>query len=179
MVRFEFPIADALLATRNRRPLDELAEVIPHHSYSFVGVPYLTEKDAQALRAGLPSSVKIAAVMPAIVAGASHGHFKTLLDWQPKVDKRVTRLVAIIAPGPWNRTAVEDSNALLTIASALKASGYDAIAIRCKAGDDAEFIEACSYAEDLGTRSQLPIYYVSQTARSVEGTAFSMRVTEI
>jgi len=72
--------------------------------------------------------------------GITRGHLRTLLAWQPRVDRERTSLIAIIAPGPWNRTEVAEPDSLPFLSAALVAAGYDAIAIRCKAGDDSEFV---------------------------------------
>jgi hypothetical protein len=79
--------------------------------------------------------------------GTLHGvragsHLRQQLEWQPKTNPEVTRSIAIVAPGPCHRTEVKEKGAIGKLSLALTERGYDAIAIRCKAGDDAEFMLA-------------------------------------
>lgn len=113
------------------------------------------------------------------IHGVTKGHFATLLDWQPRINPSVTVLVGIVAPGPlWNRTEVKQIDALPRLAKALQQHGYNAIAIRCKAGDDAEFVDCARFAEEMKRSAGLPIFHLSTKARTIANTPFSMTIRD-
>lgn len=112
------------------------------------------------------------------IAGVKSSPFQTQLEWQPRVDPKQTALVAIVEPGPWNRTTVGESGVLPLLAEYLAASRYDAIAIRAKAGDDAEFHDMAGYASELKASSGLPIFHVSRVRRDISGTPFALHVNQ-
>jgi hypothetical protein len=112
------------------------------------------------------------------VAGVSGVHFRRLLKWQPRVDPERTALVAIVEPGPYERTSFLEPASLPILGEALVDSCYNAIAIRSKAGTDAEFHDVASYAENLGNVTGLPILHVSRLPRDIVGTSFTLAALE-
>jgi hypothetical protein len=111
--------------------------------------------------------------------GVAEGHFPTLLGWQPRIDPKTTVLVAIVAPGEsLKRTEVKETAALPALAEALARAGYDAVAIRCKGGDDAEFADCITFAEQMTKATSLPILHVARTPRHIHGTPFSMTIRD-
>jgi hypothetical protein len=72
----------------------------------------------------------------------------------------------------------EEPAALDLVAKKFARSGYNAMALRCKAGDDAEFAECVRYAALMAQAARLPMLHVSRSARSVEGTPFAMTIRE-
>jgi hypothetical protein len=113
------------------------------------------------------------------LAGVLDGHFSRLLQWQPRVDKAKTQLIAIVAPGPWNRTKVLEGNSTPILGQKLVEYGYSAVGIRCKAGSDDEFADALSYAVRLAEASGLTLLHVGREARDIGGTPFSLTVREL
>ncbi len=111
------------------------------------------------------------------VAGVTHG-LLPLLEWQPHVDKSRTTLIAVVAPGDaWDRTEVKEPASVPLLAEALKRSGYDAIAIKCKAEDEAEFGAVVTLAEEISRVVNLPMLLVSKVRRPL-GSVFFMGVLE-
>jgi hypothetical protein len=108
-----------------------------------------------------------------------YGDFSRLLQWQPPIDSSKTRLIAIVEPGPFNRTQVAESSSTPILAQMLVEHGYCAVGIRCKSGSDDEFAEAASYAARLSEISGLTILHVARESRRVRGTSFSISVREL
>jgi hypothetical protein len=110
--------------------------------------------------------------------GVRSGHFRCLLDWQPKVNSEVTRLMAIVAPGDWYRTEVKEARAIRELSTALAGRGYDAIALRCKAGDDAEFRLCVDLAAAMHEWTALPIAHLAQSPRDIRNSPFCMTIRQ-
>ena len=62
---------------------------------------------------------------------------------------------------------ISEPDALRRLAESLVKSGYDAIAIRANAEDDAEFHDVSGYAVDLQRVSGPPIMHVSKNLRDL------------
>jgi hypothetical protein len=112
-------------------------------------------------------------------AGVSEGHFSSLVQWQPQVDNTKTRLIAIVAPGPFGRTLVAESDSLPVLGQKLVDAGYSAVGIHCKAGGDEEFADAASYATRLEEASGLVPLHVAREERDISGTPFRLSIREI
>ncbi len=112
------------------------------------------------------------------LSGVTNSHFQTQLSWRPRVDPKRTAKVAIVAPGPWNRTTIRESSALPALSRAIAESGYDAVAIACKAADDREFEVVVQYAEEIKREAGLPLLFISRWPRNIERTPFTMMVRE-
>jgi hypothetical protein len=112
-------------------------------------------------------------------ACVTHGDFDRLLRWQPPVDITKTSLIAIVAPGPFNRTKVAENSSLPILGQKLMERGYGAVGIYCKSGSDEEFVDATSYAACLAETSGLPILHVARNERDIGGTSFSVSVRQI
>jgi hypothetical protein len=110
--------------------------------------------------------------------GVTSGDFSRLIGWQPQIDHESTVLLAIVAPGRWNRTEVKDTQALTLLATTLVSYGYDAITIRGESGDDEEFDDCCQFAEVMTNASGLPIFYLSRRSRPIVETPFAMTIRE-
>lgn len=113
------------------------------------------------------------------VAGVQDGHFNTLVQWQPPVEKDKTQLIAIVAPGPWNRTRVGERDSIPILGRKLVEYGYSAVGIRCKAGSEYEFADAVSYAASLAEDSGLTLLHVAREARDIGGSPFRLSIREL
>jgi hypothetical protein len=112
-------------------------------------------------------------------AGVSDGGFSRLVRWQPPIDNTKTQLIAIVAPGPFNRTKVAESTSIPILGRKLIEYGYGAVGIRCKSGSDEEFADTLSYAAQLSDASGLAILHVAREGRDISGTPFSLSVREL
>ena len=110
--------------------------------------------------------------------GVRSGHFRQLLGWQPTVNPKVTRSLAIVAPGGWRRTDVLEEEAIRELSIALTKRGYDAIALRCKAGDDSEFGRCIDIATAMHQWTSLPIAHLAKEQRNMEGSPFCMTIRQ-
>jgi hypothetical protein len=71
---------------------------------------------------------------------------------------------------------VKERDAIRELVLALAERGYDAIAIRCKAGDDEEFRHCTAVATEMQKWTANPIAHLARESRDTDGTPFCMTI---